>query len=306
MRIRTWIALFLGCGVGVTARIAWERGREPALMALRTWLVDTVPSTTIAPQLLPTSVQSVPPPTFNLPGTSRTDPLQLADLRFRWIPAGTFEMGSPVDEPGHSSDESQKMVNVDLPFYMLVTEVTRAQFARVLPINQRASGPSELPATRVTVAEASEFCRTLEVEFPAFQFRLPTEIEWEYAARAGLTAPFPVATEDATRLMIALGKAKAGDEQFLHRFLRKYVCFSDSQPRTVSSLRENAWGLHDMGGNVWEWCLPEHHSTFALYPLRGGAWSSPQPWACRVAARCEEEPDVQKDSIGFRIVALPR
>lgn len=306
MRIRTWIAFFLGCGVGVIGRIAWERGHEPALVALRTWLVDTGPSVTGSPQFSPTSPQSMPSPNLYSTPVSPSDPLQLADLRFRWIPVGTFEMGSPVDEPGHSPDETQKLVNVDLPFYMLVTEVTRAQFARMVPINQRAAASGQLPATRVTVAQATEFCKALETEFPAFRFRLPTETEWEYAARAGLSTPFPVPNEDASRLMIALAKAKAGDEQYLHRFLRKYVRFGDSQPSPVSSLRGNAWGLHDMGGNVWEWCLPDHHSAFGLYPLRGGAWSSPQPWACRVAARCEEDPDVQKDSIGFRIVALPR
>ena len=144
-----------------------------------------------------------------------------------------------------------------------------------------------------------EFCDRLSTA--EYLVRLPTEEEWEYACRAQSQLPFAAPPGESAELRRALEKYRQGDVDFLTRFLSREACFNDAQPRTVATLAPNAWGLHDMHGNIWEWCCADPPDAESC-PLRGGAWSSPNVFCCRAAQRDWQTRNTRKDSIGFRVL----
>lgn len=162
----------------------------------------------------------------------------------------------------------------------------------------------------VNYLEAEDFCRRLtdraraSVELPKdWGFRLPTEAQWEYACRAGTTTAF----------------------SFGDQLNHTQASFQFKQSVRVGSYPSNAWGLHDMHGSVWEWCLDWYHSLLPggtdpdlsatkgtmnrdgtySHVRRGGAWIA-EAWACRSAMRLRYEPERRSDHIGFRVVAVQR
>jgi formylglycine-generating enzyme required for sulfatase activity len=190
-------------------------------------------------------------------------------MEFLRIPAGEFRMGSPADDPAADADEQpQHAVRITRAFYLGRYEVTQGEYAVVTGDNPSWFAPqgggrdevrgidtSKHPVEYLTWDEAVEFCRRLSA-LPAERaarrsYRLPTEAEWEFAARAGTTTRF-----------------HAGDE--LPADAANVRLQADAAPRTtrpVGSYRSNAWGLHDMHGNVWEWCAdrydPDAYPVFA-------------------------------------------
>ncbi|MBC7817975.1 MAG: formylglycine-generating enzyme family protein [Planctomycetaceae bacterium] len=233
--------------------------------------------------------------------------LLLGDLKFVLIPEGSFIMGSPTDEPGREENERQSFGVVYDAFYLLTTEVTQAQFTANMGVNPSPYQNGSLPVTNVNWDEAEEFCHRLNATYSMYVFRLPTEMEWEFACRAGATAPFAVPPPEEERLRTALAKARAGDEDFLTRFVKQFARFGESNAQPAAERLPNAWGLHDMLGNVWEWCDGSPDSAESdLRPIRGGAYSSTTVWGCRSAVRGAEFRETRKPSIGFRILAQPR
>ena len=231
------------------------------------------------------------------------------------IEGGTFLMGSPWWELGRDSDERQHRVELS-PFRIGVTAVTRAQYREVMELEE-APGPGgdDHPVTRVSWFEAVRFCNRLSEreELPpcyeidgnevswvehAGGYRLPTEAEWEYAARAGSKGRWP----------------------FWRWKLRRHAWFagnSGGHSQPVATRQPIRWGLYDMHGNVREWCW----DGFAEYPaelvedprgapsanrvLRGGsAWD--EPGLLRSAFRVRGWPEVRLERIGFRCVRRPR
>ena len=240
-------------------------------------------------------------------------PQQLADspdftvdgIWFVRVPEGYFIMGSPQDEPWRGPDEQQRFVEIYDSFYMSTTEITQQQFSTVMGISQGGFADGQLPVTGVTWDEAVMFCERLTQQHPTYRFRLPNEEEWEYTCRAGSTLAFGTPLGKEEDLKEAYDKYLAGDEDFLSRFVARTACLNQPYPRPVGSMLPNAWGLHDMHGNVWEWCAVTDTGSRDLRALRGGAWSSPSIWACRAAIRAEEGRSTRKDSIGLRVVAEP-
>ena len=121
---------------------------------------------------------------------------QAGDLAVRWIPSGRFTMGSPSSEPDRSSDEVQHEVVLTRGFFLAETECTQGQWEKVMEGNPSHFKGAERPVEQVSYAEAEEYCRKLTAKQRAegiladgWEWRLPTEAEWEYAARAGTTGP---------------------------------------------------------------------------------------------------------------------
>ena len=227
------------------------------------------------------------------------------NLEMVLIPAGTFMMGSQESEAGRYSDETQHEVTISKPFYMGKYPVTQAQWQQVMGNNpSRFKGDKLLPVENVSWDDAQAFCLELKVTTQA-RFGIPTEAQWEYACRAGTTTPFHFGNElngtqancDGTA---PYGTAMAGV------WLEK--------PTPVGKYPGNAWGLHDMHGNVWEWCSDwygEYLTGSVTDPTgpesgsnrvnRGGCWYFVAAF-CRSAFRYRFEPSIRDNNLGFRLV----
>jgi sulfatase modifying factor 1 len=164
------------------------------------------------------------------------------------IPAGTFMMGSPESEEGRFSNETQHRVTISRPFYLGRFTVTQEQWKLVMgknPSGWTLPKGDQLPMTYLSWEDCQEFIRRLNASSKG-GFRLPTEAEWEYACRAGTSTIY----------------------SFGDKITPKKANYDDSnkgEPVTVGSYKPNAFGLHDMHGNVWEWC----DEWYADYPTGG-------------------------------------
>ncbi|MCZ6836296.1 MAG: formylglycine-generating enzyme family protein [Planctomycetota bacterium] len=220
-------------------------------------------------------------------------------IEFVYIKPGEFEMGSPFHERGRDKDEKQHRVKISKGFYLATTEMTQAQWNRLMGENRSKKQGDQLPVTHISWVEATAFCVKLG-QRDSLNYRLPTEAEWEYACRAGSTGPFPKDT--------SLGKAGWYDGN------------SEEMTHEVGTKLANAWGLYDMQGNVWEWCqdwFDDYPSDTVVDPLgpsegiyrllRGGSWYS-RPEHCRAAFRSRNNPELMSsgfDGFGFRLVLDP-
>jgi formylglycine-generating enzyme required for sulfatase activity len=238
-----------------------------------------------------------------------------------WCPPGQFTMGSPTGEPERRPDESQVEVRLTRGFWIGKYEVTQGDWKRVvgkLPGTLSAELPEgdSYPVGNVNFAEAEEFCRKLTDLAIAsneltsdWEFRLPTEAQWEYACRAGTTT--------ATAFGDSLSRTQANFQG------KPYNSAADDGPSLkraarVGSYPPNAWGIHDMHGNTFEWCRDWYHPILPggndpdLYSAkatsrvrRGGCWTD-DGWPCRSAFRLRFEPERRYDHIGFRVVVVRR
>ena len=260
-------------------------------------------------------------------------------LKMVRIPAGRFVMGSDADEADHREDEVQHEVTITSPFYMGVYEVTQKEYYDIMlpdfnhddwqywrgPLHAGAAffyrewparfvytgGKLRLqnPMECVTWHKAVEFCQKItERERKAgrlpkgYVYRLPTEAEWEYACRSGTKGPYNVE-----------GDGKSKD------YLKSFANMHADKTMPVGQKKPNAWGLYDMHGNVYEWCL----DWYGPYPAgkakdptgpgegkekvaRGGCWSSDDTHFLRSASRYKFNPDINFYAIlGFRVVLGP-
>ena len=221
----------------------------------------------------------------------------LLGVAVHWIPAGRFAMGSPSSEKGRFSDESQHEVVLSRGFFMAETECTQGQWEAVVGSNPSYFKGKDRPVEQVSWEEAVEFCRKLTAKqrqegvLPeGWEWRLPTEAEWEYAARAGTTG-----ARHGELDAIAWHEGNSG-----------------SETHGVKGKEANAWGLHDMIGNVWEWCgdwhgdYPTGSVTDPTGPgsgsfrvLRGGSWGYVAGNA-RSAKRFRLDPGLRDFVLGFR------
>ena len=233
-------------------------------------------------------------------------------MTFVMIPAGSFNMGSPVHEYGRAATETRHRVTLTKPFYLQTTEVTVDQWRRVM--GRRWFGdvkwPKDRPIAKVSWYDVQRFIQKLNVNSEG-HYRLPTEAEWEYAARAASNTAYTWGdTVDCSRAFY--GHSRKGDSECRDYNVSKGL--PDGMPAPVKSYPANQWGLYDMHGSVWEWCL----DTFSDYPQaavsdpwptdtgrmrvrRGGSWFSPG-YACRSANRAYGHPASRLPNTGFRLV----
>ena len=227
------------------------------------------------------------------------------------IPKGTFMMGSPESEQGRNENETQHEVTISKDYYLGVYEVTQAQYEKVMGKNlsyfqgaKVGNENADLPVENVSWDEAVKFCKKLsalpEEKKAGRVYRLPTEAEWEYACRAGSKTAYSFDDEEG--------------------LLPEYGWFSRNSSRrthTVGLLEPNAWGLHDMHGNVWEWCSdwyeeypkgavsdPTGPKEGSYRVLRGGCWGN-EAADCRSAFRSGYDPSLRFNGLGFRLALSP-
>lgn len=222
------------------------------------------------------------------------------------IPAGTMIMGSPANEPERNEDEGPQHQVTLSPFLMSKYPITQAQYLAVTNRNPSRFQDPNLPVESVSWHDAVNFCQLISTKLGK-KFRLPSEAEWEYACRGGTTTPFYFGETITSELANY-------DSNFV------YGKGTRSKPRgqttVVESFPPNNFGLYDLHGNVWEWCLDTWHPSYQGAPndgrpwidggnqdrlLRGGAWVN-FPQVCRCANRAHTSPKKVRDTIGFRVV----
>jgi formylglycine-generating enzyme required for sulfatase activity len=224
------------------------------------------------------------------------------------IPGGEFLIGSPTTEKDRFSDESpQSQVRVS-EFYLGKTLVTQAQWQQIMGNNpSKFTGNGKLPVERVSWLDTQKFCQKLCQRTQQI-YRLPSEAEWEYACRAGTTTPFHFGGT-------ITGNLAKYDSNLIYGQEAKVKQPKKTTP--VSNFPPNAFGLYDMHGNLWEWCLDEWSDLYQNAPsdgsawlshedsanriLRGGSWIDP-PRNCRSATRDKYSPSNSRNIIGFRVV----
>ncbi len=228
-----------------------------------------------------------------------------------WCPPGAFLMGSPESEPERVAHETQHQVTLTQGFWMGKYEVTQAQWEAVTGSNPSYfKGDPRLPVETVSCGDCQKFLAKLNGRVSGGGFRLPTEAQWEYACRAGTTTPFHFGETISTEQANYDGDyayGNGGEGVYRERTV------------VVGSFPSNAWGLHDMHGNVWEWCSdwydpefygkstardPEKTAKSGFRVLRGGSWGD-YPGNCRSALRNGSYPSYRGDLRGFRVVRVP-
>ena len=222
------------------------------------------------------------------------------------IPAGKFSMGSPEAEVGRVRDEGPvHEVTISRPFWLGKFEVTQAQWRTVTQENpstfQDFAASAAHPVEGVSWSDAQAFIARLNARGVG-RFRLPTEAEWEYAARAGSSTRFPW-----------------GEDPDYRELPRHAWFYSRAEGRShpVGEKLPNAFGLHDVFGSVWEWCAdwfgpypvgavadPRGPAEGAQRIIRGGSWFN-EPEALRSANRHRHEPDSRQTNLGLRLVWEP-
>ncbi|MGF1453784.1 MAG: SUMF1/EgtB/PvdO family nonheme iron enzyme [Alphaproteobacteria bacterium] len=260
-----------------------------------------------------------PDPRF-VPGSVFRDPLSSGGEgpQMVVIPAGPFTMGSPPGEAGRNDDEGpQRRVTIARPFALGRYEVTWAEWAACVADGGCDNGPVEKaggdngwgkgtrPVINVSWDDAQAYVRWLNTQVEGEPYRLPTEAEWEYAARAGTTTRFSWGDQDPVCDEAAPNGAN-------------FTACTDNRTRPVGSFPANPFGLHDMHGNVWGWVQDCWHGNYNGAPTdgsarmaanggdcsrrvrRGGSWGN-FPQDLRSADRSWFNPSGRIYSVGFRV-----
>ena len=218
------------------------------------------------------------------------------------IPAGSFRMGGDKKlEQAEDHETPRHMVRISNSFYMGKYQVTQAQWSEIMKNNPSEFKDDLRPVERVSWNDVQAFIHKLNNQEETKTYRLPTEAEWEYAARAETKSTYCFSVDVDTLSQYAwYNKNSAGETH------------------PVGQLEPNAWGLYDVHGNVHEWCQdwfdrnyyshspsisPEGPLSGLAKALRGGDWGSAD-WYCRCASRSLGSPERRSNRVGFRLIKM--
>ena len=264
-------------------------------------------------------------------GETINNTVEVGEDRLVFINGGSFEMGSPETEMQRETDETQHEVTVS-DFYIGKYEVTQSEYEEVMGENPSNFSGDNLPVENVTWYDAIEYCNKLserEELTPVYTidgenvswdrsangYRLPTEAEWEYAARAETTTPFNTENSISDEEANYYGHYPYGIEE--NYFSQENLETEPGEYRqttvAVNSFSPNKWGLYNIHGNVAEWCFdyygeydlgntnnPSGPTTGTLRVNRGGGWND-YAKHLRSSYRASTTPDQRMSNIGFRV-----
>ncbi len=234
----------------------------------------------------------------------------ISGMEFVSIPDGTFQMGSPVPEFDRGEDELQHLVTIE-SFELMTTEITQGMWEEVMGEDiqelcengnsnwsPRGVGPN-YPIYYVSWNDCNDFINKLNELDPNYTYRLPSESEWEYACRAGVTSVYSWGTSNLEEVITP------------HCW---YYINAELVTHPVAEKLPNSWGLYDMIGNVYEWCSDFYVSDYSECPIDGTAYSgtgsprvfrgggySDYPEYLRIADRFEANVTTRFRILGFRV-----
>ncbi len=331
----------VGVNLQMVRGVARAMPIDEAMLPVRRWIDPVCLGGVPAPAPLP-PVVAAPPPARPAAGDRKVERVAGVELAWRYAPPGSFRMGSPASEPQRDDDETPHQVRLTRGFWIGETEVTQGQWQALMGNNPSTFGScAECPVEQVNWYEAISFANALskrsgleecyelagcngkqagedlecsEVRFEGLEcrgYRLPTEAEWEYAARATTTTPFSTGDNLTT-------------EQANYNGNFPYEGYPKGKYRQkaveVRSFDANRWGLYEVHGNVWEWTqdaaewmgkvetatykdgVENPLSTRGAWRVyRGGCWRV-SARRCRAAYRDAYPPGGRGDNLGFRLV----
>ncbi|MFZ4704300.1 MAG: formylglycine-generating enzyme family protein, partial [Candidatus Methylumidiphilus sp.] len=247
--------------------------------------------------------------------------------RLRWIPPGRFRMGSPENEPGRWDDEGpQHKVYITQGFWLADTPCTQALWEAVMNDNPSRFKSPRRPVEQISWNQVQTFLQTINAKLPGLDLCLPTEAQWEHACRASTdtalyNGPIEIIGERNAPALDPIawygGNSGVGfdlpEGENSSSWPEMQYPNRKSGTREVGKKQPNPWGLHDMLGNVWEWCADGKRTysadtvidplgpleTGAARVVRGGCWHS-LARICRCAYRSISQPGVQDLNAGFR------
>jgi formylglycine-generating enzyme required for sulfatase activity len=233
----------------------------------------------------------IPPTTINSIG-----------MELKLIPSGSFRMGGDKRlEQAEDHETPRHIVKIRNAFFMGKYEVTQTQWSEMMDNNPSEFKDNIRPVERVSWNDVQVFIQKLNTKEKTDKYHLPTEAEWEYAARADSESSYAFGSDTKILSQYAWHRNNSGGET-----------------HPVGQLNPNAWGLYDMHGNVHEWCqdwfdrkyysqspsnTPLGPSTGLAKTLRGGDWGS-EGWYCRCASRSLSSPDRRSNRLGFRLIRM--
>lgn len=228
-----------------------------------------------------------------------------AGISFVWCPAGEFMMGSAnLIENMDIYEKPSHQVTIGVSFWMGKYEVTQGQWQAVMGSNPSDVKGEMFPVTNVSWTDCHDFINILNGKGEG-TFRLPTEAEWEYACRAGTQTTYYWGNDPEKKQIVDYA-----------------WCITNSmfQPHPVGQKPANAWGIHDMAGNVQEVCEDDWHENYSQAPmdgrawtdsprgryrvLRGSSWKTPNSSECRSSGRTWDGDIARGSSNGFRLVRI--
>ena len=217
-------------------------------------------------------------------------------MRLNLISPGSFIMGSKR----WKESKPVRRVTMKRPFYISIFPVTQKEWKKIMGSNPSNPKGDYLPVVNVSWNDTFKFIMKLNAMEGSMRYRLPTEAEWEYAARAGSSGRYSFG-DDVSQLPLYAWLGEDWDVGELH---------------PVGLKRPNEWGLYDVHGNIWEWCQDNWHPNFTGAPpdgrpweaggdenrvRRGGTWTR-DPEQCETAYRNRNGPGYRYKYLGFRIV----
>ena len=232
-------------------------------------------------------------------------------LEFSLILGGTFAMGSPKDDPDRDELDTQRAVTIGTPFLLCRTETTQAAWEAVMGTNPSSTKAADHPVENVSWEDAQEFCKRTGLV-------LPSEAQWEYACRAGTRTRYGSGDEEKDLARVGWYDGNTTTSYGILEKPLRWLGITPSNPdhESVAGKPANPFGLHDVHGNLWEWCEdwygaypsgavtdPTGPTGGTLRVVRGGGWGDAAGLA-RSANRGRSPPGDRGQRVGFRPARL--